>query len=150
MEKPSGERYLLFLDIEFKITEHDMITNRWFQKPIHSLNLLHKKSATLETTKMNVTVNMFMIAILNSNTYENINYSINKMKTLLEKNEYTYSDIEKCAKRAIYKINLPVQRKMFEMERFIKVLIISKNTQIAIQKLLMKNNFQTMRIINTK
>ena len=85
MEKPSEEGFLPFLDMEFKINKHNLITHRWFQKPIHSLNLLHKKSATLDSTKMNVVVNMIMTAILNSNTMENINYSITKIKKLFRK-----------------------------------------------------------------
>ena len=44
------------------------------------MNILHKRSATLDNTKMNVIVNMIVIALLNSNNIENINYSINKMK----------------------------------------------------------------------
>ena len=82
MEKPNPEGHLAFLDMEIKL-DRGAVLHRWYQKNIHSGNLIHNDSATLFATKMNIITNMFITALINSNSIENIKYSINKLYNII-------------------------------------------------------------------
>ena len=55
-------------------------------------------------------------------------------------NEYNETEMRKCIRRAIDKINYPTKRKQFEMTRFIKIPIISQNTMDKVKKMLQDND----------
>ena len=154
MENPNPEGFLAFLDMELKM-EGRAITHRWYQKGIHSGNLIHKDSATLFATKMNIITNMFMTAILNSNTLENIKTSINKLYKLIIHNGYQINEINNCIEKSIIKVNemhkINKQNKMWDnMTCFLKVPGISQNLFDYSKKLFKSYNLGGVQIISTK
>ncbi len=152
IETPNENGYIPFLDSMIKL-EKNKIMYKWYQKELHSGNLIHFDSQLPISNKKNYAINTFRTLLKRNNCITELNKSIKFVCNQLWDNGFPDNIITDCLKIAMFagpKIdNNNNKNKNDSYKTCIKLPYINENINSKVQKMIRKNNIN-IKLINTK
>jgi hypothetical protein len=104
IELSKDNHWLPFLDFQLRIS-NDHIYTKWYQKEVHSGNLLHAKSNVSLTTKKSFGITSFTTILKRCNDNIGLNDGCKTLINELRNNGYDENFIHNCIKKACAKYN---------------------------------------------
>jgi hypothetical protein len=104
IEEKNSEGWLAFLDCQVHVNQGNY-KYKWYQKDLHSGNMLNEKSNVPTSVKHSFIINRFWCVLDRSNILSELNISINKMYGLMVQNLYDNKTITQCLNTALDKFN---------------------------------------------
>ena len=108
IEMPDNTGTLPFLDLQFQWTKNQWMV-KWYQKSLHSGNMIHNLSHIPQHTKHNVLINRFSSVMGRSNHSSGLNEGIAALGRQMLANGYDRAQVNLALSVAINKFNHPPQ-----------------------------------------
>ena len=146
IELPNEDGFIPFLDAQISLTNNKVIF-KWYQKKLHSGNILHYESQLPLKTKKNFVINTFRTLFKRNNTLVLLNDSITFMCNQLANNGYPDNFISENLKKAAF--SDPNNKGNFSMGTSIKLPYINENIMKEVDGII-NNSKIDIKTIQTK
>jgi hypothetical protein len=151
IELSKDNKWLPFLDFQMKLIGNHIFT-KWYQKEVHSGNLLHAKSNVSLTTKKGFGITSFSTILKRCNDNLGLNDCCHILIAELRKNGYDENFIHSCIKKACAKFNQNSQQLKVDLWNNalpIRFTFLSNNLNMKLKKII-KNSTLPLIFVNEK